>query len=102
MITFPELSTENPFYYGEIVIFGDNDAGLYTREVSFPPSNQDRLYTTTDGDTLSNIAYEAYGSSKWWWVIQMANEIEFPFELEFQAGTTLRIPDLSNSTFELA
>jgi nucleoid-associated protein YgaU len=66
---------------------------LERKELVFVKSQNDRYYTVEEGQTLWTIAHEAYGDSKWWWLIRDANRIDFGFDLE--VGKTLLIPDLS-------
>lgn len=42
---------------------------------------------------LDLVSYRCYSTSKYWWVIALANNILDPFDVPY--GTTLRIPPLS-------
>jgi nucleoid-associated protein YgaU len=89
---FTDLRLNNPFAYAELSQLKD---GTYCFEQNQKPDTTNcRYYTTVDTDTFSSIAFEAYGDSKYWWIIYLANEIDNPFELELLGGTTLKIPDI--------
>jgi hypothetical protein len=91
-INFPILRDDNPYYYGLIFVFPDGSLSLDRQPINYVASPNDRYYTVSDGENLSDISYLAYGSSKWWWVIADVNKLFFPFDLEI--GITLVIPDL--------
>ena len=52
--------------------------------------NEDRLYRTTDGDRLDNLANTFYEDTSLWWIIAKANGIKGKMVLE--PGTLVRIP----------
>lgn len=91
------LRENNPYSISDIIILPDKSLVLEAREIKYTKSERDRYFTTIQGDTLWAIAYEAYGDSKYWWLIAKVNKIDVPFELE--AGLSLLIPDLV--TFQL-
>lgn len=88
------LRPDNPYAYGELAILNDGTYCLSGTKQT-PNTTNCRIYTTIDGDTLSNIAYEAYGNSKYWWLIYYSNDIDCPFDLELNGGVTLKIPNLN-------
>lgn len=47
-------------------------------------------YTWQLGDRLDKLASRFYGDDEYWWVIALANGIDYP--LGIQPGTTLLIP----------
>lgn len=94
MTNFPETKPDNPYTYGSIILYDDGDVGIESEVLDVPPSSSDQFYLTLEGDTLSNIAYRFYSNSKYHFIIAMANEIDFTFEI--LSGTRLRIPDISN------
>lgn len=91
-ISIPELRDDNPYYSGFIFLYTDGSISLERDPLVYQQSDNDRYYTTIDGETLWDIAYQAYDNSKYWWVIAEANNIDFPFDLP--AGSSLIIPDL--------
>ena len=93
LVTSMDLRADNPFAYGEILTLSETEALLESRNPIYQKSPRDRYYTLKDNDTLNDIADEAYGNSKLWWVIYFANlDIIFdPFLLE--SGQTILIPD---------
>lgn len=88
----PALREDNPFSIGTLFIFDEGDYVLDAPTLDIPRSPKDKYYTVKKGDDLWNIAWQAYGSSKWYWVIMFANGIDFGMEL--RPGQTLTIPDL--------
>lgn len=91
-----ELRDNNPFSLGLLTFFSDGSMALLSKKPKFIKSPNDRTYTTSVNDNFSNISYQAYGDSKYWWVIWFANNTDFPFELEVLPGTVLNIPDITN------
>lgn len=90
-----ELRVNNPFAIGSIFQFDEGDLLLDRKPIEPTKSQGDRYYTVIDGDTLNNIAYEAYGNSKWWWIIYDAN-LDLIFDpLALETAITLIIPDLN-------
>lgn len=89
-----ELRVNNPYSIGEVFTFEEGDSRLYREPIQYVKSLRDRYFTTSQGDTLDNIAFQAYGDSKWYWVIQEANNIEDDQRFELEPGTSLLIPDL--------
>lgn len=92
-----ELSENNPFSYGHIFNYDDGSMSLELDPLKFVSSAQDRYYTVELGDNLWSIADQAYGDSKYYWLIGFANSIEFMMDVP--VGKTLYIPDLE--TFKL-
>lgn len=87
------LRENNPYSIGTIFQFDEGDYLLDPGELLISPSVKDRYYTVGNTDNLSNISFQAYGDSKWWWVLYYANpDLENPFELPI--GKTLLVPDL--------
>lgn len=86
------LRDNNPYSLSDIIILPDDSLVLERRKVVYVKSDKDRYFTTIQGDTLWNIAHQAYGDSKLWWIIADVNNIDSPFEIE--AGLSLLIPDL--------
>ena len=66
------------------IVFGTT----YYQEI--PLNNDDRLYRTTIGDRLDNIAFSFYEDVTLWWVIAKANGLKGKMVLE--PGTLIRIP----------
>lgn len=91
-ITLPVLRDDNPYSGGTVFIFPDGSMSLDRNPVVYQKSINDRYYTVGDGESLDNISYEAYASSKRWWQIADVNKVFFPFQLDI--GVTLVIPDL--------
>jgi nucleoid-associated protein YgaU len=61
-------------------------------------STSDRTYTIKSGQTLSSIAYEVYGNSRFFVAIQRENRGLDPMHLK--PGTTIKLPDITPPTVE--
>jgi len=90
-----ELRINNPFATGNIFEFDEGDFQLDRKPMILPRSIGDRYYTTVEGNTLGQIANEAYGNSKWWWVIYDNNLDLIPDPFALEAAITLIIPDFN-------
>jgi nucleoid-associated protein YgaU len=84
----------NPFITGYIVNYEEGDQSLERSRLKYNPSVNDKLHTITDFDTLTDLAYDAYGNSKYWWIIADINLIHDPFILE--VNTNIIIPDINH------
>lgn len=62
------------------------------RQTSTQSPDRTRVRVLREGETLSRIAHEAYGDSRWWRAIAGENDIERPLFIE--PGTALRVPSL--------
>jgi len=97
-----ELRADNPFSLGEVFVYPEGDSLLFSGDINYVKSKGDRYFTVVEGDTLWTIANEAYGNSKYWWLIQKVNDLgpmpDPGFELPI--GKSLLIPDLP--TFKTA
>ena len=91
------LRENNPYSLSDIIVLSDGSLILERHKVVYIKSDKDRYFTTIQGDTIWNIAHQAYGDSKLWWIISDVNNMEDPFDLE--PGMSLLIPDLV--TFQL-
>lgn len=100
-MTTLELRENNPYSLGELLTFGleDDDVSLQSLPPVIFPHNSDRYYELVLGNNLSEIAHEAYGDSKYWWVIYVANDLFHPFEYEISPGKLIVIPDLARFKF---
>lgn len=88
----PTVET-NPFITGYIISYKQGDQSLERFKLSYKAGDSDKMHTTTDFDTLWNISFDYYGTSKFWWVIADVNNIMDPFELT--VGNNLLIPDMN-------
>jgi hypothetical protein len=87
------LRENNPYSIGTIFLFDEGDFLLDREPAKFTKSARDRYYTVENDKDLLDIAFEAYGDAKWWWLIYDANpDLGNPFDLA--VGKTLLIPDL--------
>jgi len=84
--------------YRNTSIKKDKDGKVVYGTTYYPPiplDNTDRLYTTTIGDRLDNLAFTFYDDSSLWWILSTANGIQGKMVLE--PGTLIRIPgNISN------
>lgn len=90
----PDVSIRenNPYITGYVVNYTEGDQSLERFKLAYIPSDNDKLHPVTGYDTLSDLSYDYYGDSKWWWVIADVNNIFDPNELPF--NTNIIIPDL--------
>lgn len=88
----PVLREDNPFYNGVVFVFPDGSLSLDRTPVQYSPSVNDRYYTVSENESITDISFAAYGDSKYWWVLADVNNIFTPWCIS--AGTTLVVPDL--------
>lgn len=89
-----ELRTDNPFSTGFVYKYEEGDESLERFKLNHVPSEKDKLHTVRDYDNLSDISFDYYGNSKYWWIIADINNIDNPFEL--LVNSNLIIPDLDS------
>lgn len=87
-----ELRVNNPYSNGEIFVFNEGDSVMDGNTIDYIKSIKDRYFTVEQGDSLWSISFEAYGDSKYYWVIAQANNIDESYRLDI--GQSLLIPDL--------
>lgn len=92
-----ELRTNNPYSIGEILTLGD-EISLERTPYIHIKSPLDREYQTIGIQKLSDIAFEAWGSSKDWWILFDVNDIDDPFNIP--PGTIILVPDLDTVTLQ--
>jgi hypothetical protein len=61
------------------------------------PQNDDTSYTLRDGDRIDLLAFNFYGDPVLWWVIAVANNLEF-LPTDLKGGQILRIPSVNYVT----
>lgn len=83
----------NPFITGYVINYKQGDQSLERFTLSYQKSDNDEMHSVTDYDTLWNISFDKYGTSKYWWVLADVNNIFNPFELT--VGSNLLIPDIN-------
>lgn len=93
-----ELRTDNPYSIGEVLTIG-TEVMLERTPIIYQKSPLDRQYEVLGNQKLTDIAFEAWGNSKLWWILDDVNDIENPFELE--PGIILLIPDLDAVNLKL-
>ena len=88
-----EINQDNPFITGFVFQYTEGDFSLEREKLKYIQSENDELHQVTKWDTLSDISYDKYGSSKWWWVIADINNVFDPFDLS--PHTNLILPDIN-------
>lgn len=89
-----EINIDNPFTTGYVLNYKEGDSSLERDKVKYTPSPNDKLHPVTNWDNLSDLSFDYYKTSKYWWVIADANpDIIDPFDLT--PNTNIIIPDLS-------
>ncbi len=87
-----ELNADNPFVTGFLMAYNEGDISLERVPIVYVPSVNDKLHPVRNWDTLPDLSFDYYKSSKWWWVIADVNKIFDPFNLT--PNTHIIIPDL--------
>lgn len=88
-----EINQDNPFVTGFVFQYLEGDFSLERAKLKYIPSENDKLHQVTEWDNLSDLSFDNYGSSKWWWVIADINNVFDPFNLS--SHINLIIPDLT-------
>ena len=95
----PPIIYKNASRYKNLRTLRDTETGKVHHESwsqqAIPISSSDDEYITVTLETenrLDILAYNYYGSPRYWWVIALANYIIDPFDVP--AGITLRIPPM--------
>ena len=71
-----------------------------TRYPDIPLSDDDLYIITMRGDRLDNLAYQFYGDSTLWWVLQIANPNTNKDSLYPNLGIQFRIPTDINTILD--
>lgn len=97
-VTAPEKSVEPQSETMQEEKSDEKTASLPSPEsVSVPEMMKMRFYTVRSGDTLTKIAKQFYGASKYYKLIQDENKAELGSENKMMPGKVLRIPPLKNN-----
>ena len=89
------LRKDNPYSTGRIVYLPNGQKLLQRTKIEYHPSTEDKLHYVTGNDNLSDLAYQYYGNSKYWWLIADVNSVILnPFILP--VGKTIIIPDYNH------
>lgn len=94
------LRKDNPYSSGSILVFPNGSKALTRENLVYRPNIKDELHVLTQFDTLANLAFTKYKSSKYWWIISDINKIPNPFIMEDAQGnsligTAIVLPDFS-------
>lgn len=87
------MRKDNPYSIGYVSEFPDGSLVLDRPRLNYVKSPLDELHVVTVWDTLWNLAYDKYGNSRFYWILQDVNKIESAFDL-LPVGSTIIIPDL--------
>lgn len=87
-----QIEDNNPYITGFVVNYTEGDKSLERRKLNYQVTIDDILHPVKNYDNLSDIAYDYYKSSKWWWVLSDVNNIFDPFNLT--PNSNIIIPDL--------
>lgn len=101
-----ELNDNNLYRNGLIFQFSGGEQLLERDQLVLQGDLEDFYHTVRHEDRLDRIAYRFYkdlvpDSSKYWWVIADANEIENPLDLSEWVGVEILIPNIINVKLEL-
>ena len=103
-----ELRENNLYAAGRILLFENDETFLERDIVETEGDLDDSYYVIKKEDRLDYIAWRFYNelvedSSKYWWVIADANEIEIenPLDLADLVGVEILIPNILNTRLEV-
>lgn len=93
------LKPNNLYRNATVVTDSTGDQTLVRSQISVEPSATNQYHIVSQFDRLDKLAYRYYkdvveDSSKFWWVIADANNIENPLFLEPVVGKRIIIPDI--------
>jgi len=92
------LSDDKSRYYGlkflESAVVTDSLWIESFERKEIPESDNDLYIEFQKGDRLDLLSFHYYGTSRLWWAIAIANNIQNPFK-EIKPGTMIRIPDIN-------
>lgn len=96
-----ELRGNNVYRNGKLIEVAADEFILLRDKINIKATDNDEYHTVVKIDRLDLLAYKFYkdkvaDSSKYWWVLADANNIQNPLDLEGLVGTDIRIPDILN------
>lgn len=96
-----ELRENNLYRNGTHYVFSGGEELLIRPKLSLIGDIRDQYHIVKKGDRIDLIAYKYYSkrvedSSKFWWVIADANDIQNPLDIEQYVGKQILIPNISN------
>ena len=83
-----------PFYFNK-----DDNKYVYGTTNQLKQDLNYRLYKVKQNDTLDTLALDFYNNPTMFWLIADFNHIQDPY-IELEIGTELKIPTLSEISFE--
>ena len=86
------LRQDNPYSIGYVINYEDGTNSLERFRIKYTKSVGDRFHIVTEADSMWSLAYDYYGNSKYYWVIQDVNDLENAWSLV--VGDAVIIPDL--------
>lgn len=101
-----EVRLNNLYQNGEINIYEDGSMTLDRPVVEFEGTLTDDYHLYKKGQTLDQVAYMYYkdlvpDSSKFWWIIADANNIQNPMDMAEYAGKELLVPNITKALLRL-
>lgn len=95
-----ELNKYDLYGNGRVENYIGGEQYLIRDLMLYPGDEEDRFHTVMETDTITYLAWKYYrdiieNSSKYWWVIADANEIDNPLDLSGYIGTEILIPNLN-------
>lgn len=94
-----QLSDNNLYAYGYLNVYAeDNSVQLLRTKLDITAEAGDQYHTVIQGDRIDLIAFKFYkkivdDSSKLWWIIADANNVQNPLDISSFIGTVFLIPD---------
>jgi hypothetical protein len=100
------LSGNNVYRNGVVSKFSDNEGLLDRDNMDFVGKDEDVYHSLVKSDRLDLLAHRYYknrveDSSKFWWVIADANNIENPLDLTELIGTDILVPNILDVLLKL-
>ena len=84
-----------PYYHHEV-----DDAYFYCITSQLSLDTEYVLHTVKPTDTLDSLALTYYGQPNLFWIIADFNRIQDPFKKLYKNYETIKIPNMSNISFE--
>lgn len=96
-----ELRENNLYVNGLHYIFSNGEELLLRPKLNLVGNERDQYHIVKKDERIDLIAYKYYSnrvedSSKFWWVIADANDIQNPLDISEYVGKQILIPNISN------
>jgi len=86
------VTIDNPYFTGYILLYDGDESSLERDRLKYEKSIYDKIHIVTEADTIWSLAFDNYGNSRYYWILQDINDLENAWSLE--VGKAIIIPDL--------